>query len=169
MNPTRKRRLWLIVALVTAAAIATTLVALALQHNTAYLYTPAEVLGGQAGESVSSGDAEFRLGGMVASQSLKRTEGTMEVHFRVTDGDAELPVLYTGILPDLFREDQAVIATGRMHGDTFVARQVLAKHDETYVPKEVADKMGLAHQKHGVQTPADPPAAAPAETAAETP
>src|SRR3546814_15250785 len=69
-----------------------------------------------------------------------------------------MPVVYTGILPDLFRENQAVIATGHMRGDTFVAEQVLAKHDETYVPKEVADKMGLAHQKHGVQTPADAPA-----------
>src|SRR3546814_11120570 len=78
----------------------------------------------------------------------------MQVQFAVTDGDAQMPVVYTGILPDLFRENQAVIATGHMRGDTFVAEQVLAKHDETYVPKEVADKMGLAHQKHGVQTPA---------------
>ncbi|MGV8931060.1 MAG: cytochrome c maturation protein CcmE [Luteimonas sp.] len=161
MNPTRKRRLWLIVALVAAAAIAATLVALALQRNVAYLYTPAEVLNGTAGESVSSGEAKFRLGGMVATQSLKRADGSMQVHFRVTDGDAEMPVVYTGILPDLFREDQAVIATGRMQGNTFVAEQVLAKHDETYVPKEVADKMGLAHQKHNVHTPADPPPGKP--------
>ena len=70
--------------------------------------------------------------------------------FEVTDGDAELPVVYTGILPDLFREKQAVVATGRMQGDTFVAEQVLAKHDETYMPKEVADKMGMAHKKHDV-------------------
>jgi cytochrome c-type biogenesis protein CcmE len=161
MNPVRKRRLWLIVALVVAAALATTLVALALQRNVAYLYTPVEVLRGSAGENVSSGEARFRLGGMVAAHSFKRVDGSMQVHFRVTDGDAELPVSYTGILPDLFRENQAVIATGRMQGDTFVAEQVLAKHDETYVPKEVADKMGLAHQKHGVQTPADVPAGAP--------
>ena len=155
MNPTRKRRLWMILALVVAAAIAATLVALALQRNVAYLYTPAEVLDGSAGESVAAGDAKFRLGGMVAEHSVKRADGSMQVHFSVTDGDARMPVVYTGILPDLFRENQAVIATGRMQGDTFVAEQVLAKHDETYVPKEVADKMGLAHQKHGVQTPAD--------------
>jgi cytochrome c-type biogenesis protein CcmE len=61
-----------------------------------------------------------------------------------------LPVVYTGILPDLFREKQAVIATGHMQGGTFVADEVLAKHDETYMPKEVADKMGAAHIKHGV-------------------
>jgi cytochrome c-type biogenesis protein CcmE len=155
LNPTRKRRLWLILAAVAAAAIATALVAMALQRNVAYLYTPNEVLGGKAGVGVASGEARFRLGGMVAEDSFKRAEGSMEAHFRVTDGDAELPVSYTGILPDLFREKQAVIATGRMRGGTFVAEQVLAKHDETYVPKEVADKMGLAHEKHDVQTPAD--------------
>ena len=149
MNPIRKRRLLLILALVVAAAIATALVAMALQRNVAYLYTPSEVLSGEAGER-----ARFRLGGMVEAGSFQRAEGSMEAHFRVDDGDAQLPVVYNGILPDLFREKQAVVATGRMQGGTFVAEQVLAKHDETYVPKEVADKMGLAHQKHGVETPA---------------
>ena len=146
MNPIRKRRLWLVLALVLAAGIATALVALALQRNVAYLYTPSEVLKGEAG-----GHARFRLGGMVAAGTFKRAEGSMEAHFAVDDGDAMLPVVYTGILPDLFREKQAVIATGRMRGGTFVAEQVLAKHDETYMPKEVADKMGMAHQKHGVK------------------
>jgi len=150
MNPTRKRRLWLVLALVVAAGIATALVALALQRNVAYLYTPSEVLKGEAG-----GQARFRLGGMVAAGSFKRAQGSMEARFDVDDGDATLPVVYTGILPDLFREKQAVIATGRMQGNTFVAEQVFAKHDETYMPKEVADKMGMAHQKHGVKTPGD--------------
>ena len=71
-----------------------------------------------------------------------------------------LPVVYTGILPDLFREKQAVIATGRMQGEVFVAEEVLAKHDETYMPKEVADKMGQAHRKHDVPPAADKPAGA---------
>jgi cytochrome c-type biogenesis protein CcmE len=97
-----------------------------------------------------TGDAVFRLGGMVSAGSFQRDVGSMEARFRVTDGDAEMPVRYTGILPDLFREKQAVVATGRMQDGVFVAEQVLAKHDETYVPKEVADKMGLAHKKHGV-------------------
>ena len=145
MNPTRKRRLWLVLALVVAAGIATALVALALQRNVAYLYTPSEVLKGDAGAH-----ARFRLGGMVAANSFQRAPGSMEAHFVVDDGDARLPVVYTGILPDLFREKQAVIATGRMRGDTFVAEEVLAKHDETYMPKEVADKMGAAHRKHAV-------------------
>jgi len=146
MHPTRKRRLLLILALLAAAAVATTLVALALQRNVAYLYTPSEVLKGEAGQQ-----ARFRLGGMVAADSFQRAPGSMEAHFVVDDGDARLPVVYTGILPDLFREKQAVIATGRMRGDTFVAEEVLAKHDETYMPKEVADKMGAAHRKHAVQ------------------
>ena len=150
MNPVRRRRLWFVVALVAAGALSATLIAFALQRNVAYLYTPVEILGGSAGPAVASGEARFRLGGMVADGSFARAPGSMDAHFRVTDGDAELPVRYTGILPDLFRENQAVVATGRMAGGTFIAEQVLAKHDETYVPKEVADKMGLAHEKHGV-------------------
>ena len=153
MNPTRKRRLWLVLVVVAAAAIATTLIVMALQRNVAYLYTPNEVLSGKAGANVSSGQARFRLGGMVAAGSFKRAAGSLEAHFEVDDGDATLPVVYTGILPDLFREKQAVVATGRMRNGVFVAEEVLAKHDETYMPKEVADKMGVAHKKHDVQAP----------------
>ncbi|HEY0505217.1 MAG TPA: cytochrome c maturation protein CcmE [Lysobacter sp.] len=148
MNPVRRRRLLWVIALVVAAGIATALVATALQRNIAYLYTPSEVLRGEAGDH-----ARFRLGGMVAADSFMRPPGSLEATFRVTDGDAQLPVRYTGILPDLFREKQAVVATGRMQGDVFVAEQILAKHDENYMPKEVADKMGMAHKKHDVQAP----------------
>lgn len=163
MNPTRKRRLWLVLALLIAAAAATSLVTLALQRNVAYLYTPSEILSGDAGAKVAAGDTVFRLGGMVSANSFQRDDGSMEARFKVTDGDAEMAVRYTGILPDLFREKQAVVATGRMDGNVFVAEQVLAKHDETYVPKEVADKMGLAHKKHNVADPADPAATLPPE------
>ena len=154
MNPTRRRRLNLILLLVAAGATAGTLVTLALQENMTYLFTPSEVLDGQTGDK-----AVFRLGGMVAEGSFKRAgDGTLRSEFAVTDGDNRIVVDYDGILPDLFREKQAVIATGRMQDGRFAASKVLAKHDETYVPKEVADKMGLAHQKHNVKTPADPPA-----------
>jgi cytochrome c-type biogenesis protein CcmE len=155
LNPVRKRRLLLVLVLLAAAAAATALVAMALQRNVAYLYTPSEVLKGEAGDH-----ARFRLGGMVQAGSFKRAPGSMEAHFAVDDGDAMLPVVYTGILPDLFREKQAVIATGRMQGKVFVADEVLAKHDETYMPKEVADKMGAAHMKHGVPATVDAPAQA---------
>ena len=154
MNPVRRRRLLFVLALVLASGVVVSLVAMALQRNVAYLYTPAEVLRGDAGAEVASGQARFRLGGMVEKGSFQRASGSMEARFRVTDGDAQLGVSYTGILPDLFREGQAVVATGRMEGGTFVAENVLAKHDETYMPKEVADKMGVAHQKHDVQVPA---------------
>ena len=151
MNPVRRRRLLWVLLLAVAAAIATTLVVFALQRNVAYLYTPAEVLRGETGEH-----ARFRLGGMVEKGSFQRTPGSLEVHFKVTDGDALLPVVYGRILPDLFREGQAVVATGTMKDGVFVAEDVLAKHDETYMPKEVADKMGMAHKKHDVQTPTAP-------------
>ena len=149
MNPIRRRRLLWVLLLVVAAGIATTLVVFALQRNVAYLYTPAEVLRGETGER-----ARFRLGGMVEKGSFERTPGSLEVHFKVTDGDALLPVVYHRILPDLFREGQAVVATGTMKDGVFVAEDVLAKHDENYMPKEVADKMGMAHKKHDVQAPA---------------
>ncbi|HZF98537.1 MAG TPA: cytochrome c maturation protein CcmE [Pseudoxanthomonas sp.] len=150
MNPIRRRRLLLVLLLVAAGALATTLVAFALQRNVAYLYTPAEVLRGEAGER-----ARFRLGGMVEKGSFQRASGSMEARFRVTDGDAQLSVTYDKILPDLFREGQAVVATGTMRDGVFVAEDVLAKHDETYMPKEVADKMGVAHEKHDVDAPAE--------------
>ncbi len=150
MNPVRRRRLLLILALVLAAAAAAALVAITLQRNATFLYTPSEVKAGATGKA-----DRFRLGGMVAKGSFRRTDGTLESEFAVTDGDAQLAVAYSGILPDLFRENQAVIATGSMRGDTFVAEEVLAKHDENYMPKEVADKMGVSHRKHNVQeTPA---------------
>ena len=145
MNPTRKRRLLLVLALVAASGVAATLVTLALRENITYLYTASQVYAGEATDQ-----AVFRLGGMVAKNSLKREEGTLKVSFGVTDGDAVMTARYEGILPDLFRENQAVIATGRRQGDEFVATQVLAKHDEEYMPREVAQAMGKAHVKHKV-------------------
>ena len=148
MNPQRRRRLLWVVLLLAASGLATALVAMALQRNVAYLYTPAEVLRGE------NGNAErFRLGGMVAKGSLTREPGSLVAHFTVTDGDADLVVRSDQILPDLFREGQAVVVTGRLQGGQFVAEEVLAKHDETYMPKELADKMGEAHVKHDVPVP----------------
>ena len=151
MNPVRRRRLLFVLLAVVVAGIATTLIAMALQRNVAYLYTPAEVLRGEAGES------RFRLGGMVAKGSFKRDPGALLARFEVSDGDAQLPVTYDKILPDLFREGQAVVATGHMKDGVFVAEEVLAKHDETYMPKELADKMGMAHDKHQVPATKEAP------------
>ncbi len=156
MSPTQRRRLLVVLLVLVVAGAATALVATALQRNIAYLYTPAEVKAGQV-----PAQARFRLGGMVAKGSFQRAPGALLARFNVTDGDAELPVSYDRILPDLFREGQAVVATGRMVDGVFVAEDVLAKHDETYMPKELADKMGQAHSKH--QVPADAAATAPTE------
>src|SRR6185312_14923354 len=123
MNPIRRRRVILLIVLLLASGTAAALVALALQQNLSYLYTPSEVLGGQAREQ-----QRFRLGGMVKEGSLQRTEGTLDSAFVVTDGDGEMTVRYSGILPDLFREKQAVIATGSVVDGQFIASDVLAKH-----------------------------------------
>ncbi len=149
MNLTRRRRLLLVFALLLAAGIAAVLVTLALRENITYLYTPSQVYAGAAAEQ-----SVFRLGGMVAKGSLQRDPGTLKVRFGVTDGDAVMTANFEGILPDLFRENQAVIVTGRREGDQFIATQVLAKHDEAYMPREVAEAMGKAHVKHKV--PAEP-------------
>lgn len=146
MNPVRKRRLIIACLVLVAGLIAGSLVVMALGSNLAYLYTPVEVLAGEAADRAS-----FRLGGMVKDGSVERMEGTLETRFVVTDGDADMQVSYTGILPDLFRDAQSVIATGSMQDGRFVATEVLAKHDETYMPREVADKMEAAHKKHNVE------------------
>ena len=142
MNPTRKRRLLLVVALLAAAAIAGVLVTLALQENLTYLHTPTEVRTG-----VAPADARFRLGGVVCEGSVQRREGTLEVAFAITDRERRVPVSHTGILPDMFREGTSVIATGRMRDGVFVADEVLAKHDEAYMPREVQQAMAKGAAK----------------------
>ncbi len=139
---------WVLMLLL-AGGLATTLVAFALQRNIAYLYTPSEVLRGDPGSQ-----DRFRLGGMVVKGSFQRADGSLDAHFVVTDGDATLPVTTSRILPDMFAEGTAVVASGRLENGRFIADEVLAKHDENYVPKEVADKMGKAHSKHDVPVPA---------------
>ena len=141
MTPTRKRRLIVISLVLAAVAVAAGLTVLALQQNMTYLFSPSEVEAGHAPV-----DARFRLGGVVLEQSIKRSTDSLKVDFVVTDRFNEMPVEYTGILPDLFREGQSIVATGAMHGDRFVATEVLAKHDETYMPKEVADAIAKAKQ-----------------------
>lgn len=139
MNPVRRRRLTTIGLVVLASAVAAALVAWALSMNLTYLHTPGEVLRGEAPV-----DGRFRLGGVVCEGSIVREPGTLKVDFRVTDRADYLPVHFEGILPDLFRDGESVIATGRLDNGTFVADDVLAKHDETYMPAEVAAKMAEA-------------------------
>ncbi|WP_126968420.1 cytochrome c maturation protein CcmE [Xanthomonas arboricola] len=140
MNATRKQRLWLVIGALAAAALAVTLIVLALQRNMSYLFTPSQVHAGEAANY-----RQFRLGGMVKAGSIQRATDSLTVHFTVIDKHAATQVEYTGILPDLFRDNQSVIANGRMQGGRFVANEVLAKHDETYMPKELKDAMAEGH------------------------
>ncbi len=151
MTPTRKRRLILVGLIVSAVAVATTLAVFAMQENMTYLYTPSEIIAGKSPEN-----ARFRIGGMVKEHSIERGQ-SLTVGFTVTDGDDDMRVEYVGILPDLFREKQSVIATGSMKDGKFVATEVLAKHDENYVPRDVAEAMENAHRKHDVPKAADKP------------
>jgi len=151
MTPTRKRRFIQVGLILLAVTVATTLSVLALQENMTYLFTPSEIIAGKA-----PADSRFRIGGMVKENSIERGE-SLTVAFVVTDGDDDMRVEYDGILPDLFREKQSVIATGSMQGGKFVASEVLAKHDENYVPRDVAEAMQNAHRKHDVPVSADVP------------
>ena len=143
MTPTRRRRLIVISLILVAVAIAAMLTVFALQQNMTYLFSPTEVHEGHA-----PADARFRLGGVVEEHSVKRSGDSLKVDFVVTDRFQTIPVEYTGILPDLFREGQSIVATGAMKGGHFVASDVLAKHDETYMPPEVADAIAKAKAAH---------------------
>jgi cytochrome c-type biogenesis protein CcmE len=151
MNPTRKRRLVIVLLVAAAAVVAVGLAVFALSRNMNYLFTPSQVAAGQARDYRT-----FRLGGMVKAGSIQRSKSSLEVSFTVVDADGSMPVRYDGILPDLFRDNQSVIATGHMDGDHFVATQVLAKHDETYMPKELKDAMAKAHAGQHVDAAATP-------------
>jgi cytochrome c-type biogenesis protein CcmE len=143
MTPTRQRRLIVISLVLAAVAIAGALTVLALQQNMTYLFSPSEIEAGRAPAA-----ARFRLGGVVLEKSIRRASDSLRVDFVVTDRFKEMPVEYTGILPDLFREGQSVVASGALQNGHFVATEVLAKHDETYMPKEVADAIAKAKQAH---------------------
>ena len=136
MNPSRKRRLWFALLLVVAGVTAGTFIVWALQENLTYLYTPSEVIAAKAPAM-----ARFRLGGVVCPGSVVRANGTLKVDFDVTDGNQQLPVRFEGILPDMFKEGTSIIATGNMQSGRFAASEVLAKHDESYMPQEVAKSM----------------------------
>lgn len=150
----KQRRLALIGAAMAVLAVAVTLVLLALRDSIVFFTTPSEI----EARGIAPGQ-RFRLGGLVENGSLKRG-GQLVVTFAVTDGKATMPVNYRGILPDLFREGQGVIAEGVIEagGKSFRADNVLAKHDETYMPKDVAD--ALKKQGHWKDDAANPPAQA---------
>ena len=136
MTP-RRRRLWSVVLMVCGVAAATAFALQAFQKNLLYFYNPSQV---RSGEAPASG--VFRVGGMVEQGSVRRASGSLEVRFTLTDFAERVVVSYTGVLPDLFKEGQGIIARGRLGSDgTFVAEEVLAKHDENYMPPEVKESL----------------------------
>jgi cytochrome c-type biogenesis protein CcmE len=140
----KRRRLYVVVAGMLMLGVATALVLTNLEENLRYFYSPTEIAENKVPEGI-----RFRVGGIVLKDSLVRN-GDGSVKFSVTDLTATVPVTFKGILPDLFREGQGVIAEGRLAADgTFRAEDVLAKHDETYMPKEVADALKKSGQWKG--------------------
>jgi cytochrome c-type biogenesis protein CcmE len=135
MNAKKKRRLAFAVALLVAGAGVAGVVVYGLGQNTMYFRSPSDVAAKQVREGVA-----FRLGGLVEKGSVQHGAGA-EVRFRVTDGKSSVPADFNGVLPALFREGQGVVATGAMDGGTFIASEVLAKHDEKYMPPEVVDAL----------------------------
>ena len=142
MHPIRKQRLQIVLLIVVASSLAAGLIAYMLGQNANYFFTPSQVLQGKAPENLT-----IRAGGMVVEGSIERSSDSLDVSFLVTDGLGNLKVSYSGILPDLFAEGEAAIATGKLDSDkVLLATQVLAKHDENYTPPEVADAMNQAYQ-----------------------
>jgi cytochrome c-type biogenesis protein CcmE len=140
VNPIRRRRLVALSIGLLGLGIAAGFVVYALRENMQHFISPSDIALGKAPQG-----HRFRLGGVVLEGSVKRSGTSLDVDFIVTDRFKDIPVRYTGILPDLFREGQSVVATGTLEGQTrFLAEEVLAKHDENYMPAEVADAIAKA-------------------------
>ena len=133
MKP-KNQRLVLVGAAIVAVLVAVLLAMWGLRDRASYFYTPADIAAGKA----APGQA-MRLGGMVERGSIQRLPDGVTIRFVVTDGQARTPVIYRGIVPDLFREGSGVVAEGRMENGTFVADTILAKHDERYMPPELGN------------------------------
>ena len=137
MTPVRRQRLILILLMVAGVATAATFALKAFNENLMYFFSTTEVAEGKAPK-----DAKFRLGGMVVNGSISRPGDGIMVRFDLTDYGKTVTVEYSGILPDLFREGQGIVANGRLNSaGVFVAEEVLAKHDENYMPPEVAESL----------------------------
>ena len=133
MKP-KNQRLILVGAAIIAVLLAVVLAMWGLRDRASYFYTPADIAVGKAADA-----KVIRLGGMVERGSVDHAQDGVTVRFRLTDGKSATPVVYRGIVPDLFREGSGAVAEGRMQGDTFVADTILAKHDERYMPPELGN------------------------------
>ena len=140
MTPTRKKRAMIVAALVAGIGTAAAVAVVSLNENMMFFISPSEVHNQDLPP-----DRQFRLGGLVVDDSIEHSDEGLQVRFSVTDGAHEVPVVFDGILPDLFREGQGIVAHGFLRNGRFEAHEVLAKHDENYMPPEVQkalDKSG---------------------------
>ena len=146
MHPIRKKRLTIVLFLLTGLAVAVGLSTYALRQNINLFYDPTQIAAGEA-----PADVRIRAGGMVEEGSVLRDTESLKVAFKVTDFTESVTVEYVGILPDLFAEGQGIVAMGRLNSEgIFVADQVLAKHDENYMPPEVADALAKASESRDI-------------------
>ena len=151
MTPKRKKRLILASLIVAGVSVAVSFMLMALQENMNHFFSPSQVAAQAAAGNPPVGRT-FRLGGLVEEGSVTRADDGLTVHFVVTDTAEDIPVVFTGILPDLFREGQGIIALGKLErGGVFRADEVLAKHDENYMAPEVADAINTARGEGGDQ------------------
>ncbi|MGQ0287002.1 cytochrome c maturation protein CcmE [Pasteurellaceae bacterium 22721_9_1] len=153
MNPRRKSRLTVILFVLFGVAIATGLVTYALRSNIDLFYTPSEIVNGKNDDPSQKPEVgqRIRVGGMVVEGTVERDAKSLKVKFDLNDVGPSITVEYEGILPDLFREGQGIVAQGVLKAPTLLeATEVLAKHDENYVPPELGDQMKKAHQPMGI-------------------
>ncbi|ODS24729.1 cytochrome c biogenesis protein CcmE [Candidatus Endobugula sertula] len=148
MHPVRRQRLFIILFIVIFSSIAVLLLAFALRENINLFYPPQKIVAGEAPIGT-----QIRAGGCVVRGSIKRASNSLKVDFRITDGVVSLPVTYMGILPDLFAEGEATVVSGKLDSvGVFNATEVLAKHDENYMPPEVAEAMAASGETEHQQT-----------------
>ncbi len=146
MHPKRRQRLLTLTMILLCVGIAVGLTGYAMRQNINVYYSPSEIVTGTAPQNTT-----LRMGGLVVNDSVHRNPDNLQVRFTLTDNQETVEVFYDGILPDLFREGQGIIVTGRLTPDGYLqAQEVLAKHDENYMPSEVADS--LAKAAHGNKT-----------------
>ena len=156
MKPRQKKFAYIVIALVALGA-AVGLVLYALKNNVSLYFTPTQVYNKEAPQG-----RNFRIGGLVEVGSVKRQNEDLTVHFNITDNTRSMPVIYKGILPDLFKEGKGVVAQGKIEADNlFHAEEVLAKHDENYMPPEAKDALDKAAKAKSIASGAASAVAAP--------
>lgn len=140
MKP-RQKRMWFILAGLVVLSLVAFFLIQALRQNMVFFYSPTQLVQGEAPKNQN-----FRIGGLVLPGSVERLEDGVRVRFNITDTESTVPVVYAGSLPDLFKEGEGVVAQGRWEQQQFIANEVLAKHDENYMPPEAQKMIDQAHK-----------------------